>query len=286
MAAFSPADAALEGFRIGRENPGGLAIWTLAFFAASLLAGALLIRSGGAQAMADLMAITAERQPDPARFMAALQRAGPALLAAQWPMMLAQVFVQAAVLRVGLRAEDRRAYLRLGGDELRLLAALVFILVASMLATIVVGFLGGLISAASPALGVPVVIIGSVAVALFISTRLLLLYPLAIADRSLNVGEAWRLTQGRFWPILGARVLAFVFFLIVSLLGSVISVAIRSVAGEPRAGPASSMTALMAPTELAALGVESLLQALGAVLLSAPAIAIYRALRRGPAEAF
>lgn len=282
MAQFSPSDAALEGFRIGRENPAGLAVWTILYFAASLFSGMLLIRSGAAQGLADIVAMSRASEPDPAAMMAAWEQLGPALLPSYVPLILAQVLIQAAVLRVILRPQAGRAYLRLGKDE-------VFVLIAFLIVTLT--WLGGLLvlSIAGAFLGLAglmLAFLAGMAWMVFASVRLSLLYPQAVLDGSLHPGRAWRLTGGRFWPVFGAQVLATVFFIIVAVLGGVVAYAIRTIGGVAE-GPPTSMAALVEPAALGARGVESLLQALGLVLLSSPAAVIYQKVAgKGMADAF
>lgn len=279
MAQFTPTDASLEGFRIGRENPAGLAVWTAVYFAATLLSAALMIKSGAAQALQTFMEVASSGTPNPEVLSAAMSAAMLPYFAAQWPLVIAQLFVQAAVLRIAFRPAARRTYLRLSVDELRVFAAFVIILILTLGATMAVSLVGRLLAGAVPALGVAIVLVGSAVVWIYISVRLLLLYPLAVDQGTLNVRTAWDLTRGRFGPILAAQILAFVFFVIVIGLGSVISNAIREIGGAS-AGPVTTMAALMTPGELGGMLVVALLQALGAVLLIAPSIVIYQALAK------
>lgn len=282
MAEFSPSDAALEGFRIGRENPAGLAVWTILYFAASLFSGMLLIRTGAAQGLADLVTMSQAAQPDPAQMAVAWQQLGPALLPSYLPLIVVQLLIQAAVLRVILRPQSGRAYLRVSLDEILVLAAFVIVMAITLAGIIVLSTVGAFLGLA----GLALALLAGMAWMVFVSIRLSLIYPQAVADGSVSPRRAWALTRGRFWPVFGAQALAVIFFVIVALLGSVVAYAIRTLGGVAE-GPPTTMAGLMEAGSLGARAVESLLQALGLVLLSSPAAVIYRKVSgRGAAEAF
>src|SRR4051812_2855364 len=59
MNSFSPTEAALEGFRLARENPLAVAIWALLQFAVSLISTVLLIQAAGPQLAAMMQMATA-----------------------------------------------------------------------------------------------------------------------------------------------------------------------------------------------------------------------------------
>lgn len=293
MAEFSPADAALEGFRLTREHPTGLAIWTVALFVVTMLSSYVLVRTGAADAMAELLEIFTAPSGDPAdpataaAVTAAMQRAVPGMMTILAPAILVQMVIRAAILRVALRPDEQRAYLGLGMDELRIVGAFVLVIALTLLAGFVVGIASMAISLVVPALGVLITFLGSLVIGIFVGTRFLLIYPLAIAERSLRPAEAWRLTNGRFWPAFGAMLMAYVFYFIVLVLGGVIASAIRAVAGIDAEAARLTMETLFHPGEIVAGALTALLQALGLILITAPGAAIYRAIRRtGTAEQF
>lgn len=287
MSEFSPADAALEGFRLTREHPVGVVVWAVLFFATGLLSGYLMVRTGGAEAAVDFSALGATPTPDPAESLDVMRRYLPSMFLSLAPVLLAQILVQASILRIALRPSQHRAYLAVGGDELRVLGTSLATMFLVMLAIFAVVILSVVLTMIAPALGILAVMGGALAAYLFINTRLSLFAPMAVAEGSFNLGEAWRLTQGRFWRIFGALFLATIFLLIVFALGLVMSSAVRTLAGVDQNDPQMTLARLFHPGEIAASAIESLLQALGMVLVTAPVAAIYRAVKpRNAADVF
>jgi hypothetical protein len=285
MSEFSPADAALEGFRLSRENPVGLAIWTVVFLVAIFAMKLLLVRTGAATAMTEFTNMTTAPGDDPTASLEVMRRLLPGYLLAILPVQLAQVFIQAGILRVALRPSGDRAYLSLGADELRIFGAFVMVTLLGAVAGMTVAVVSSLLTMANVALGIMAMAFGLLAVAVLIGVRFCLIYAVAIAERSINLGEAWRLVRGRFWPVFGAMVLSVAFFFIVLLLGSVVAYALRAATGVDLAATTVTAGSLFHPGELAASVVEALLQTLGLVLVTAPTAAIYRAIRKSAAAA-
>lgn len=121
---------------------------------------------------------------------------------------------QRAVLRP---AERGFAYLRFGEDELRQIGLGVFLSVCLSIAMvlamiplmIVVGIVFAITVAAtgSPLAGVLLIVIAYFALmgaSIYVEVRLSLAFPLTFLRRSFVIGEAWRLTKGRFWTLFGA----------------------------------------------------------------------------------
>src|SRR5215212_6777111 len=127
MAGFSATDAALEGFRVTRERPKALLAWTVFTFIVSV-SGALITLNMPQEARAALESLSSEETPDPSALLQALADLAPLLIFG----LAVQRLMDAAVYRVVLRPEDQRfSYLRLGPDELRLMALrLIFMVLA------------------------------------------------------------------------------------------------------------------------------------------------------------
>ncbi|HEY0053453.1 MAG TPA: hypothetical protein VGB49_08580, partial [Caulobacteraceae bacterium] len=116
--AFSPSDAAFEGFRLTRERPGAILAWSgfyllalmLIFAVAALIVGPTVVASMGNPPQGDPEALAA--------WFAPLAGALAVLVPG---MIIISAMLAAVVYRAVLRPQDSRmAYLRLGGDELRL----------------------------------------------------------------------------------------------------------------------------------------------------------------------
>lgn len=144
------------------------------------------------------------------------------------------VFLAASMRRY---VRDERFYLRFGGDELRmmivslmwwLLSLVIFIIPIGMMvasasallalgpdalseaaieAQLVSGMLGG---AGMLLIFFPVYI--------FVATRLAPCFGLTVKDQRIRFFDAWNVSRGRFWPILGAFIIIYVVVSIISMV--------------------------------------------------------------------
>lgn len=227
MAEFSATDAALEGFRVIGRKPGVVAIWAAFYLAAALVIGGLIFALFGA---GFLTAFNASPSPDPTAALAAFNGIVPVLLLSIPLFLLAAAVLVTAMHRSVLRPEPRGlAYLRLGGDELRVLLVIlvqsVLVFVLTIVGGIVIGVLVGVTPQGLRWVSVTLGVLGLIAVALWVGTRLSLAIPMTLGEGRVRIFESWRLTQGRFWPLLGAYLLAFVMVLLVQIVGSIIGAA-------------------------------------------------------------
>lgn len=195
-----------DGVRLVRTQPGAVAVWALVYFVMS---------AGIAVAMEPILEVHFEVALGLRGLSSgeALTLFGEVLLIALATLAIMLVLF-AATQRAALRPEERGfAYLRLGMDELRLMAlALVYAIafyVAVLAAAIVVAVIGGLIAGILGDRRI-LAIAGWIEAGLFIVggtwclVRLSLSFPLTFARRRFVVGEAWRLSRGRFWTLFGA----------------------------------------------------------------------------------
>ena len=191
------------------------------------------------------------------------------------PMLLVAYSVLAAsVNRVVLRPQDRGfLWLKLGVDELRqavvllvlgiilFLALMVSLVAASVVVALALGASGGAAAMApgSPATAAAVgaTFLLTVIATFAIMAKLSLASPLTFDLGRIEIFGSWRLTQGRFWPMLGAYLLAFVMLLFVSMLIYVIYAAIASVATgafskafESLRGPSLTLSGFLSPLSL------------------------------------
>ena len=66
---------------------------------------------------------------------------------------------------------------------------------------------------------------------IFLAVRLSLASPMTFETKRIDLRGAWRLTQGRFWPLLGTYFIAFALSIVVVVLTFAIAVAAVAVAG-------------------------------------------------------
>lgn len=211
------------------------------------------------------------------------------LLAQSWPAFLVVLAMTAllmsiiigGVLRLVLRPEEHGfAHLRLGRDELRLtvanLACVAFYVVSGVVGLVVA-------AGAQQTGGVAGVLVGFgiLAFAIWVGVRLSLLLPTVFETKRISFREAWGRTKGHFWSLFGMIVLAVVFYVIVWVLFSVISVAIVELSGGEQAmQDIGRLTPLTAIAAMITLVMQLLLQVLQIVMIYGPFAAAYRDLGR------
>lgn len=298
--AFSPTEAAFEGFRLTREKPLIVVWWTVVYLAVNLVVMALATAMLGSS-MTDILAMSANpMNADPAT----LETVGPKLLlfeAAALPLLLLMSAVLAgaayrAVLQPG--ETSRFGYLKLGADELRLALlylVLTFIVIgAMMLVSIVVGVLLGIIvavaggganGAVAGGLAMAAALTAMLGVLAYFGVRLSLAGPATFVEKKLTLRSAWVMTRGHFWPLLGAYFLSWVLAIVVTLLGKAVFTGIGAALGGgmgayTAAGMPdfSSMASVFSPGHLLFLASTALLGALQGAITLAPAAVAFRAL--------
>lgn len=281
MSEFSVTNAATEGFRVTRENPVAVAIWSVLQIILQFAMTVAMVKSGF---LSQIEAIGRSTTPD---FTALTQAFGPLQEQMLWflPLCLAiQIVFRAAVLRAVLRpAEVSPGYLRLGGDELRLLALQIIIGLAVFVVCALLGVATGLFARLGGFGGLlaAVVIMGGACAVIFGMVRFSLAAAQTLATRQLNLLGSWKLTQGRFWPLLGSYLLAFVFYLAVLILGSIVGAVIGLIGGGDT-GDAGSLATYFTATNVISIIVQGVIAALGAVLLLAAPAAAYKTLTARP----
>ena len=141
-------------------------------------------------------------------------------MAILYPMMFA------GVLRHLVRGEAPKLpfYLRFGGDEFRILIAIVLLLLlfgvvflVGMLALLALGVAAAAISEAVGVILMAVLPLALLIVGLWFALRLSVVFAAAVGERSIGIAESWRLTKGNAWGL-------FFFWLLFWLLLAAVSV--------------------------------------------------------------
>lgn len=289
---FSATNAAFEGFRLAGRHPFLMLFWTVAFTVAIvvLVATTLLILlppeiwrgllAGNAAAAA------AHLDVNPIMFAVAF----PVLFAA---VLLLSAVTNTATYRAILQPKARGlGYLAIGGDEGRQMLLSLLIMLVMILGMIGLFVLApmGLALTPRPYRALAGVLAGITAAFLLIwvSTRLSLAAVQTFVERRVTLFGSWKLTRGRFWPLLGMWLLAFVLAIIVSLVATAVSYLPGFVAGAPL--PSFGLETLRRvqamPVETAvivAVSLQALIQMVGTVVQTvvgiAPAAAAYAQLK-------
>jgi hypothetical protein len=222
-------------------------------------------------------------EASPEETLAAFAPVLPALLLAFPAMLLLGAVLLAAIYRAVLRpADSARAYLRLGGDELRLVLVSLILGVLWAVGLLVVLFAAVALYQVAAPVGV-LAGLAAIPLLIWVAVRLSFAGPMTFTEGKLNVFGSWTLTRGRFWPLFGAYVLAFVMAILISLLSGVISSALLAVFGGGISALAQADNpdfSQFGPGLALGFGLYALVQLIAAVLQmiiqSAPPAAAYR----------
>ncbi|MDB5427855.1 MAG: hypothetical protein JWP28_3304 [Phenylobacterium sp.] len=298
MSGFSASEAALEGFRITRENPRAFGAWVGVSFAISVL-GAVVTVLMPPEVRHGLETLRADETPDMAKLVDALIAVAPILILG----LAIQCIMAAAVYRLIFRHEDTRfGYLRLGADELRLMA-LTLIYILLFMALLVAVTLGAAIVAALAAFagqGAAIFMGGvaelfSLGLVIFVLVRLSLAPVATFAERRLAIFESWRLTRGHFWRLFGAYALALACIVVVGFLALVVFTGVAGVILLMTGGQLSDLSSIFKPDEtsirtyfnpglIAYMITGSVFSALYYAVIAAPGAVAYAQLHGHPPE--
>ncbi|UDF02582.1 hypothetical protein [Asticcacaulis sp. AND118] len=231
----SSVDFAFEGFRIIRERPILILWWGMVLLVALILSTALLMSVAGPEWNA---LIQGQLPNDPEKAGEMVVRLGPAYLLALMVTLVFSAIITCAIYRAVLGGHSPRfGFLRLGVDEVRQVAlsfvlALV-IIVVTLLSAVALAILGGLLSLLAGALSQAIVpVIGALtAVAamgfnIWLMVRLSMVSVQSFDEGHFNLTGSIRLTQGRFWSLLGGFVVAFLMAVVVSMLAQTVYMAL------------------------------------------------------------
>lgn len=234
---FSATEAAFEGFRVVRRHPLAILFWSLAYL---IFFGAFFGLFGSS--LATLMATTEGMEGGQAspQDLEALGQVYFGFMGMVMPLALVLgAVLNAAVVRSVLSpAESAFGYMRLGGDELRVLAVsivlgIVFFAV-TLLLTFVVGFAAAIAGQANQGVGILVGVLlglGAAAALIWLAIRLSLAIPATVAEKKIAPFSTFALTKGQSLPLLGMAIIAFIMSILVSVLGTIIALPITVATG-------------------------------------------------------
>ena len=293
MTGFSATDAALEGFRITRERPRALLAWTGFCFAVNV-ANVLITVNLPKEARDALEWLERPGEaPDGQALMSALTLLSPLLAFG----LATQCVMAAAVYRILLRPDDSKfSYLRLGRDELRLMALTLIYVVLAVVAfataqfvIVIVASLAGAFGEAAFSFVFSILELVVLAGFFYASVRLSLAPVITFYKGRLAITDSWPVTRGHFWRLLGSYVLAISCVVVVSLLAMMIFSLLASIATLSTGGSLSDLSTIfrddetqlasyLNPLMIAYMIVGGLFTAIAYAVVAAPGAWAYREL--------
>jgi hypothetical protein len=228
---FSPSQAAFEGFRFIRERPQSVTLWMAAILLLNL-ATAAFRASPWALPLGELREVVQSHGPKVGPLLELAPRLIPSAILSFGLSMAGLCIIAPSILRAMLRA-DRKTVLRLGMDEARMLglflAVVGIIFAVAVVFGVVLGSLAGL--TARFGIGGLFIALASLVTLLlpfFVTLRLSLAAPMAVATHHLDLKAAWKLTRGVFWRLAWALLLALLLFCAVWLAAALVTMSLAA----------------------------------------------------------
>jgi hypothetical protein len=270
-------DAVLSGFRLVADRPAAALSWALVF----AIGGTIM---AGFQVWA-WQALDAERG-----LSTVAVRLGFSSLALG---VLMTTVTCAAILRATIRPDDgHAAWPRLGGDELRLLALLLPLVLVSMTIQAVVAALSYPLLAervAYPSFMACMTRLTGAALTL-LGARLALAAPMTVADRRLRLGSTLPLSHGRHLRLAGILVVALLVAMTIEWAGrwagdrliGAMGIALPSVLKS--SSLSGALSAAFGPAAMASRGLGAVFHVLALAVQVAPMGYAYRRLKGDPVD--
>ena len=239
MAKFSPTDAVFAGFRFVKERPAMVLVWAAYLLVLIAVATVAMFDIGG-DALTSLSIAVQGNHPDPRQLMKLMDQVAPASLFAELLITIFGSVLATAILRVRLTPGPHPwGGLKLGGDELRLLAGTLLV----MICVFCLSMAAGVVADLAGEVGVPPLIpfLLGLALVLAVQVRLSLVGVVSQAEGRISLSRSIQLTKGMFWPLLGAYVLLAAITLVILFLLAVIFAALIGAAAMASGGGVDQM---------------------------------------------
>lgn len=242
MVRFSPTDAVFAGFRFVKERPATILVWA-AYLLVVLGVASIAMFDIGGDSLTSLMIAAQGANPDPKQLIKLMEQVAPASLFAELLITVFGSVLATAILRVRLTPGPHPwGGLKLGGDELRMLAATLLAMIFVFCLSMTVGILADVVGS----FGGPVLIpfaFGFLLV-LAVQVRLSLVGVVAQAEGRVSLPRSIHLTKGMFWRLVGAYVLLAAITLVILFLLAVIFAALIGAAAMATGGGGVDQMAL------------------------------------------
>ena len=280
MTKFSPSEAALEGFRLSREQPSSIIIWSILYFAGTIALGLAFNVLAGPEFTRALNS-SAIQKGDPAAYAHMFGRWWPAFIIITMVWTLFNSVLTGGIFRMALRPGEKGvAHLQFGKTEFRLAAVSailgiigLFCIFTTYVLTIILAKIAG---------GPLGIISGFMLFAgvIWIGLRLMLVTPMTFEEEKISLAQAWHLSKGHELSLLFMSILSIVFWIILVALLNTIGLAFISLGGgigtilHP-----SHFRPLSALALLVSFYLQALMSTLWVVMFTSPLAVAYRELK-------
>jgi hypothetical protein len=299
---FSATDAAFEGFRLVRRNPMAIVIWMVISAIASI--GQIFAAGGMKESLVAMTEMMKDMQSSPPTTLEGwtpfLNAYSDMMSSAAWMIPVSLVLssvLTAAVARAVLRPGEKAfGFVRLGMDEVRVFfVTLIIGILAAVFCTIIfaAAVIVGVIAIKAlegwGGLVMFLTVLGAFAFMIWLLVRWSLAIPITVAEKRFAVFDSFAATKGRFWPLLGMGLIAFIMALLVMLLCGVVSMPLSMMLGMNIAGSMDGPSAdhivkmfdVTNPLVIASAVVDAITSVLVLGVIHAPFAAAYRGIKAG-----
>lgn len=222
---FSPSEAALSVFELAKRQPQFVLRFCIIYAIVMIITYALAAALGVGQALQAYVALAAGgKVPDPEDVLEVLAPATGGITILLIFGFIAGVLTSAMGLRKAVRDEDSGLFgLQFGGDEGRLLAAMLLVGLVLLGVNVGISIIGAIVTLGNTAMLGLTVVASLIAMGL-IGIRLSQFGVLSIANKSVVVVPSWHETKGQMWRLIGAyllwSIIAFVITMIAQAIGT------------------------------------------------------------------
>lgn len=281
--AFSPSDAALEGFRLMRRHPGTILAWSGFYFAGLAVIGGLMLLTLGPKFI-ELARKGQFMMNDPEMLGDALAGSWPAFFLVLLLTVLLSSIMTAGVFRLVMRPEEKGfVHLKVGREEFKLVGANLLLIGLGVL-FLAAGFVIARVAYQAGALAATLSGLLVLAAGLYVGVRLALVTPMTFDIGKIAFREGWEITRGRFWPLFGMIVLAVIFYVMIWMLVTIVAVVAGELSGGQDALAAITTSSLLAIVAgLLLLVMQLVLQILQMVMIYGPFAVAYQKLKEARA---
>lgn len=211
------------GFNVLKRRPKELVIWTVIQLVLSVALVAAIMPFMASTAAAQQQAIAGGVPGDPVGAIPA----GIGLFALAYLLMLVWFLMLFTAIVRGAAAtgEDSFAWLRFGGDELRLIGLFLLYMVASivvwLILALIFGVIFGLAASASVMAGTAVGIVGGILLfcaIVWLGVRISLVGAVFVLEKSFAIRKGWQATKGHFWTLLLAYLVMTIAYIVLEVI--------------------------------------------------------------------